>query len=316
MSVLTRLGLGVVVVAAATGLVGCSGDGQSSSITETEASISVVEQVPDAPTERGSLIEANDEDSSTENGDDDSLTDTSSTEVSDSEVGTDKPSGANPVSSSSLPASGPTSTQEPDSGSASAQPGQDNAAAESSSTSMAAGTGVGDDATASDSGSTSDEAGGSGNSNDVVDDDPGIDDSPPTGRANVAAPPGALFDLADGTSTELANEVGGLTLIWFWSTDTPTSEREAAVVQRFATTFDGSIGVVAVGSGGDRGEADGFVQTTDLGVTTLWSSNGDAAAHYQIEVLPTSLLVDGSGNIIGRWPGLPQEAFQLADRIT
>lgn len=316
MSVIARAGRGAFIVVAVTGLVGCSGDGQSSSITETEISISAVEQEPDVPSARGSLVETNDDESLEEKADDDTLTGDESTEMADSEVTAGQPTSTILGPTSSVLATGSASTRSDgvveESDSAPAPSNGGTAVADSSLSSVPAG----NDAPASDSGSTSNQAGGSGNSNDVVDDDLGIDDSPPAGRANVSAPNGALFNLTDGTSTELADEVGGLTLIWFWSTDTPSSEREAAVVQRFAKTFDGSIGVVAVGSGGDRGQADDFLKTTDLGVKTLWSSNEDAAAHYQIDLLPTSLLIDGSGNIIGRWPGLPEEAFRLADRIS
>ena len=147
---------------------------------------------------------------------------------------------------------------------------------------------------------------------DVPDDEP-----PPEGRADVEPPRDTLTDLATDTPTDLAGEIGdGLTLVWFWSPDTSTSEREAAVVQRFADTFTGAVEVVAVGSGGARPEADAFVTTTGLGVTTLWASGAAAADHYEVESLPESLLVDGSGNIIARWPGLPEEAFRFVERIT
>ena len=143
------------------------------------------------------------------------------------------------------------------------------------------------------------------------------DEPPPEGRADVEPPRDALTDLATDTPTDLAGEIGdGLTLVWFWSPNAPTSEREAAVVQRFADAFAGSVQVVAVGSGGERPEADAFLATTGLGVTTLWASAAEAADHYEVETVPESLLVDGSGNIIARWPGLPEEAFRFVERIT
>ncbi|MEM9562227.1 MAG: hypothetical protein AAGA93_06410, partial [Actinomycetota bacterium] len=140
-------------------------------------------------------------------------------------------------------------------------------------------------------------------------------DEAPEGRAEVEPPAGALIDLASGSTTELATAIDGLTLVWFWDPTASTSEREAAVAQRFADTFGESIDVVAVGSGGDRTGADAFVAGTGLAVTTLWSADNDAAAYYEVDTVPSSLLVDGAGNIIGRWPGLPEEAFRFAELI-
>ena len=74
--------------------------------------------------------------------------------------------------------------------------------------------------------------------------------------------------------------------------------------------------MLAVGSGGGQDQATSFVQSTGLGVTTLWSPEADAAANYSVETLPHSILVDQAGNIIGQWPGLPEEAFALARRIS
>lgn len=142
-------------------------------------------------------------------------------------------------------------------------------------------------------------------------------DEAPEGRAEVEPPEGALTNLASGATTDMEAEIGsGLTLLWFWSPDSSTASREALVVQRYADTFAGAATVVAVGSGGAASDADAFYQSAGLDVTTVWSASDDAAAHYEVDALPQTILIDGDGNIIARWPGMSEEVFALTERIT
>lgn len=178
-----------------------------------------------------------------------------------------------------------------------------------------------DDAPLPDTGTDAETGEGAGNGDDdgalAEPPDEGLDDPASEGRSGVAPPDGSLTDLATGATTDIEAEIGdGLTLLWFWSTESSTAEREAVVVQRYADTFADAVGVVAVGTGGDQAAADAFRQSAGLEVTTLWSVADDAAAHYEVDALPQSLLIDGEGNIIARWPGLPQEAFALTERIS
>ncbi len=148
-----------------------------------------------------------------------------------------------------------------------------------------------------------------------VDEDP--EDDPATeGRFELETPTGSLTDLTSGSVTELSAEVtGSYTLLWFWTPTTPSSEQEAPLVERFAETFAGSIDVVAVGSGGELSAAEQFHRSTELSVTTLWASSADSAEHYGVARVPSTLLIDSAGTIVGRWDGLPEEAFRLAERI-
>lgn len=151
---------------------------------------------------------------------------------------------------------------------------------------------------------------------DLPDDEDPEDDPATDGRYELEAPTGALTDLASGAGTDLADELTGTyTLLWFWTPTTPSSGQEVPLVERFADTFAGSVDVVAVGSGGERAEADAFRQSSGLSVTTLWAPTTDSADHYGVERVPSAVLIDQAGTIIGRWTGLSEEAFRLAERL-
>ncbi|MEL6983299.1 MAG: TlpA disulfide reductase family protein [Actinomycetota bacterium] len=151
---------------------------------------------------------------------------------------------------------------------------------------------------------------------DLPDDEDPEDDPATDGRYELEAPTGALTDLASGSGTDLADELTGTyTLLWFWTPTTPSSGQEVPLVERFADTFAGSVEVVAIGSGGERAEADAFRQSSGLSVTTLWAPSTDSADHYGVERVPSAVLIDRAGTIIGRWTGLSEEAFRLAERL-
>lgn len=149
-------------------------------------------------------------------------------------------------------------------------------------------------------------------------DDPELEDDPAIrDRADVDTPGDALTDLASGATTSLDQELGqGLTLLWFWAPTSSTSEREAAVAQRFANAFDGSVQVIAVGVGDDRAAADSFVDAVELSVPTLWATGPEVGDSYGVTTYPTAVLIDRSDTIVARWPGLSEEAFRFVERIS
>lgn len=143
-------------------------------------------------------------------------------------------------------------------------------------------------------------------------DDPAISD-----RADVDVPADTLTDLTSGATTSLDQELGqGLTLLWFWAPTSSTSEREAAVAQRFADTFQGLVPVIAVGVGDDRAAADAFTAGTGLTIPTLWAPGSTIGDRYGVTVYPSAVLVDQSDTIVARWPGLSEEIFRFVERIT
>ena len=144
------------------------------------------------------------------------------------------------------------------------------------------------------------------------------DDPAADGRFEIDHAGGQFVDLATGASTNLSTEIGngGLTLLWFWTPSSSTAEREAAVVDRFSATFGDTIKALAVGTGEDRADAERFLQSTGLGAPILWAPESDVEDHYGLTVIPSSVLIDGAGNVVGRWDGLPEEVFVFAERLS
>lgn len=165
-----------------------------------------------------------------------------------------------------------------------------------------------------------DLAGGDANGGDTdggVGDD-AAEDPAADGRVDIDFPPAPLTDLASGQPVSLEGLVTGesYSLLWFWSPSSSTSEREAAVAQRLADRFPDAVSVLAIAADGDQQAAIDFRAMTGLTVTTLWASTAETSEHYGVAEIPSSVLLGSNGDVIARWPGLPEEAFRFIERIS
>ena len=151
---------------------------------------------------------------------------------------------------------------------------------------------------------------------DIEDADVPLSADPATAdRADVAYPATTVTDLGSGAEVPLAAQLADRdkrTLLWFWAPDAGPSSAEAATVQRLSNEQADTVDVIAIGTGGERATAEQFLADTGLTTTAvLWDAGADAAEHYSIEELPTSVLLDRNGDIIARWSTLSPEVFDF-----
>lgn len=149
---------------------------------------------------------------------------------------------------------------------------------------------------------------------DADDGDPASDGGT-AGRAGRGLPDTPVIDLRSGTTVDLAAPLaaaGRSVLLWFWEPGSAASRAEAAVVQQLADESDDAVEVAAIGIGGDAASAARFPRETGLrGITIVWDDTARTAEQYAVTSLPTAILVDTGGDVIGRWTTLSPEVLQL-----
>ncbi len=147
-----------------------------------------------------------------------------------------------------------------------------------------------------------------------VDDGDDEDDPAAVGRVDQGFPAAEATDLESGATVDLAAQLAGGTdnvLLWFWSPDSGPSEAEADVIQRLIAE-DLDLEVVAIGVGGNPETARLFRDQVDLdGATVVWDHTTANAEQYEITAIPSAVLLDSGGDVIGRWTTLSAEVVQL-----
>lgn len=138
-------------------------------------------------------------------------------------------------------------------------------------------------------------------------------------RENLSYPAGSVIALGRGATTDLASELAGSdqpTLLWFWTPDCPTCVPESASVARFAETYQGTIRVLGVGSGGSRSDADGFASSVAIDASLLvWEQGSVSHDHYNVTAAPFAIMVAPNGVVMAQWRGMVPELFAFADRL-
>lgn len=147
-----------------------------------------------------------------------------------------------------------------------------------------------------------------------VDDGDDEDDPAAAGRVDQGFPAAEATDLESGATVDLAAQLAGGSdnvLLWFWSPDSGPSEAEADVIQRLIAE-DLDLDVVAIGVGGNPETARLFRDQAGLdGATVVWDHTTANAEQYEITTIPSAVLLDSGGDVIGRWTTLSAEVVQL-----
>lgn len=147
------------------------------------------------------------------------------------------------------------------------------------------------------------------NEGDITNDPAAID------RIDKGFPATPVTDVLSGSEVELADQLEAgdqNVLLWFWEPGSGASAAEADVVQRLAEQDIASIEIIAIGIGGDAESAKEFPAESGLsGVSIVWDGTTRNAEQYQVTALPSAVLLDPRGDIIGRWTTLSPEVFQL-----
>jgi len=122
--------------------------------------------------------------------------------------------------------------------------------------------------------------------------------------APVDAPSFILTDLS-GEKVSIASLSGKLVLLNFWATWCGPCRTEMPGMERLWQHYrDRGLEVIAVSidNTGEKHIAD-FVRLLNLSYPILLDPNSQVADRYAVNGLPTSYLIDGKGQVIGRMVG-------------
>lgn len=109
-----------------------------------------------------------------------------------------------------------------------------------------------------------------------------------------------LERLADGVQARLADYAGKVVFLNFWATWCPPCVEEMPSMQVLQDTFaDSGLSVVAVNVGEERDHVASFVDMLELEYDILLDRDLRVTHEYNVRGLPTTLIIDRSGRIIG-----------------
>ena len=117
--------------------------------------------------------------------------------------------------------------------------------------------------------------------------------------------PEAAFTDADGKAASLADFAGQPAVVNLWATWCQPCLEEMPSLDRLQTRFEGKVTVAAVSQ--DRGggkEVGAFVAAHGLGRLKIYLDPKSNLAHaFQARGLPTSIVLDAKGMVVGRVEG-------------
>lgn len=118
------------------------------------------------------------------------------------------------------------------------------------------------------------------------------------------APAFALSTL-DGEATSLEDFEGRLLLLHFWATWAPPASYEMAGLEKLQRALSAEAFAVLAVATDVRGKpaVEAFVQEYSPSVPMLLDPEGETLLRYDIGIVPTSILIDGQGRVIGRAVG-------------
>lgn len=113
----------------------------------------------------------------------------------------------------------------------------------------------------------------------------------------VPAPSLDLPDL-DGNPVTLTDLHGRVVLVNFWGTWCPPCVEEMPSIQRLQNQLsDRPFSVLAVNVNEARNRVAAFAKRNDIALRVLQDATGDVSRAWDVQVFPTSYLVDGSGQV-------------------
>jgi peroxiredoxin len=132
----------------------------------------------------------------------------------------------------------------------------------------------------------------------------------PVSEVAGAAPAFTLTDL-DGKSVSLADFRGKVVVLDFWATWCPPCKREIPDFIDLQKEY-GSQGVQIVGIALDEPDkVQAFARQNGMNYTVLLGSDEVSKRYGGIEGIPTTFIIDKSGNIVNKFEGFrPQQVFE------
>lgn len=129
-----------------------------------------------------------------------------------------------------------------------------------------------------------------------------------TDTIKQAAPDFTYTDLATGQPVKLSDLKGKPVFLNFWATWCPPCVKELPIFDAKYPEYKDKIHFIAVSI--DEGAADptAFVKAKQYKMPFGHVEPAKVGASYQIEAIPTSILIDAEGNIINKMVGGMHEA--------
>jgi thiol-disulfide isomerase/thioredoxin len=130
--------------------------------------------------------------------------------------------------------------------------------------------------------------------------------------------PQAGFTDADGKSVSLADFQGKPVVVNLWATWCHPCLKEMPSLDRLQAALDGKLAVAAVSE--DRGGAERivrFVEAMDLKKLKIYlDPKSDVAHAFKVRGLPTSIVIDAKGRVVGRVEGAAEwDSAQMIDLL-
>lgn len=108
------------------------------------------------------------------------------------------------------------------------------------------------------------------------------------------------LETLSGERRTLSDYEGKVVFLNFWATWCAPCVEEMPAMQTLADRFEGDgLRVVAVNVRERREQAGAFVEELGLEYTVLLDSNGEALSAYNVRGLPTTIIIDREGQIVG-----------------
>lgn len=140
-------------------------------------------------------------------------------------------------------------------------------------------------------------------------DNPKTTAAAPTAAAQAAqAAPDFSFTYLDGTKSNLSELRGKPVFLNFWATWCPPCVGEMPHFNSVYPRYKDKINFLAISLDDSMQEANAFMQQKGYSFPAGYGNVNDIVGKYEIQGIPTSLLLDANGNVIASKVGAMTEA--------
>jgi peroxiredoxin len=125
---------------------------------------------------------------------------------------------------------------------------------------------------------------------------------PPDLQASKPAPDFELTSL-NGSAVRLSDYQGHPVLVNYWATWCPPCRDELPLIQKRYERFSPDLVVLAINAGEDPETVKNYIEENGFTFPVLLDPDWKAEALFGIMAYPTSVFIDGKGNILVRYVG-------------
>jgi thiol-disulfide isomerase/thioredoxin len=109
----------------------------------------------------------------------------------------------------------------------------------------------------------------------------------------------------DGKEVVITPEAGKVTLVHFWATWCGPCRYELPSFVEFARANEGDkLRWIAVANDPDFGVVDEHLRDAGISMETLLDPQGSTLRGWKVQAIPTTIVLDGSGNELARYVGM------------